>query len=452
MTLGTRFRRLFTTPEGLALVAVAWVGLVLALLGLLSGPAQQLGITQHIPVSLSDEERVGRIIMLYHSLAIPFVAALVYLILAQVRLAENIVNQVKPVITVGFLLTSIGGLAFGYLGRNWLFHGIYLVGLSLTFYAGAVLMVGLWPKRGLENRLQYGAFWVMALATLISAAIGGAVGAFFGNGFEAVLAEDIIRLEHNVFERAVIAHLHIMLTLIDVAILLLVARITPMSRRVARWTYGITIVGTIIVSMATWSVIIGPLEKVAHKVINVGAAFLLPAGILVAVVGLRHLYNQDGRGSLRALLRDPFRFGLYWFLIFVNFVVTVPGVYTAINLDTYRLPAYLEVERTIAVGHWHILATLSAVMGLYLVAHLRRSDRPSARWSAWGLLAGSSLAFVFVLPYMFRVPGTTPTWPEPFFEAGIGLAMLSLGVYIVSELVAFFRGRTVESAQGESRG
>lgn len=435
----SRFHRLFTTPEGLAFVALAWVGFVLALLALLSGPARALGVTRYIPITLSEDERVGRVIMLYHSLAIPFLASLVYLILARMDVSAKIAQGVKPAITAGFLLTSIGGLTFGYLGRNWLFHGAYLVGLSLTFYAGVLLAIGLFPRRGSPERPARWAFWVMAVATLISAIIGAAVGSFFGNGFEAVLAEDIIREEHDVFQRGVIAHLHIMLTLIDVAILLLVARITPLGRRSGRWVYGLTVVGTVIVSLATWSVIIGPLEKVAHKIINVGAGFLLPAGVLVAVSGFRALAREGG------VLRDPFRFGLYWFLVFVNVVVTAPGVYVAMNLETYRLPAYLEVERTIAVGHWHVLATLSAAMGFLLVAHLRRSRSTAARLSAWGMTAGTSAAFAFIIPYMFRQPGTVVAWPEPFLEGAIGVAMVSLAIYLVAEIIAFFRGQTVES-------
>ncbi len=449
MKLSTRCRRLFTEPQGLAFVALAWVGFVLGLLALLSGPSQTLGITSRLPIVLDDEGRVSRTIMLYHSLAVPFVASLVYLILAWIDLPLRAKDRTKSAITAGFFLTSVGGLTFAYLGHNWLFHGIFLVGLSLTFYAGVVLAAGLYPKRGTPDRLQHGAFWLMAVAILISATIGGAVGSFFGNGFEAILAEDVVRLEHDVFQRGIIAHLHIMLTLIDVAILLLVARITSMTKRQSRWVYGLTIIGTIIVSLATWAVIIAPLEKIAHKVINIGAGFLLPAGILVAIYGFRQLFREHPGERLRGPLRNPARLGLYWFLIFVNFVVTVPGVYVAINLDTYRLPAYLEVERAIAVGHWHVLATLSAVMGFFLVVHLRRSQGRVARASSWGLLLGSSVAFLFIQPYMFHQPGASPAWPEPFFEAGIGLAMLSLAAYLVAEFVAFLRGRTIESTTGD---
>ena len=443
-------RRLFSEPEGLAFVALAWVALVLGLLALLSGPAQALGITSRLPIVLDEEGRIGRIIMLYHSLAIPFVAALVYLILAWIDMPRRAKAAVQPAITAGFFLTSIGGLAFAYLGRNWLFHGIYLVGLSLVFYAGVALAVGLYPRQGDPDRLQRWAFWLMAVATLVSAIIGGAVGSFFGNGFEAILAEDIVRTEHDVFQRGIIAHLHIMLTLIDVAILLLVARITRMTKRQSRWVHGLTIAGTIIVSLATWAVIIAPFEKVAHKVINIGAGFLLPAGILVAIHGLRQLLREHAGKPLQGLLRNPARLGLYWFLVFVNLVVTVPGVYVAMNLDTYRLPEYLEVERVIAVGHWHILATLSAVMGFFLVAHLRRSESRLTRVTVWGLLIGSSAAFIFIQPIMFHPPGVSPTWPEPYLQAGIGLALTSLAVYLVAEVVAFFRGRTIEGVTGET--
>lgn len=444
MSAQSRFRRLFTTSEGLALVALAWVGLVLALLAFISGPSRALGIADRLPIVLTEEERIGRIIMLYHSLAIPFLASLVYLIVARVDLPKGTSGRVKAAITPGFLLTSIGGLTFAYLGRNWLFHGVYLVGLSLTFYAGVLLAIGLFPRRNSPDRLVRFSFWIMAITTLISAMIGGAVGAFFGNGFEALLAEDIVREEHDIFQRAVIAHLHIMLTLIDVAILLLVARITPLSARQSRWVHTLAIIGTTVVSLATWSVTIAPFEKIAHKVINVGAGFLLPAGILVAAIGFRTLAREGNP------LRDPLRLGLYWFLIFVNFAVTTPGVYMAMNLDTYRSPAYLEVERAIAVGHWHILATLSAAMGFLLIAHLRHSRTAITRASAWGMTVGCSAAILFVLPTLFRQPGLAVTWPLPFYEAGIAIAMLSLAAYLIAEIIAFLRGKTVESRGGES--
>jgi hypothetical protein len=232
-----------------------------------------------------------------------------------------------------------------------------------------------------------------------------------------------------------------MLTLIDVMILLLVIRIYGVQGRVHKIAVPLTLVGTIVVTFATWSVIGW---EGAHKVINIGSAFLLPGAILVAIWGFATLSRQGkglvrerkGNGpasagqKLRALFRDPVRFGVFFELIFVNFVVTVPGVYVAFNLETYRTPAYLAVERTILVGHWHILATLSAVLVLFLIA-----DRLGVRgWArqvvGWGLLAGSTLSFIFVNVYMFRQPGHEKLWTVPVFETGIAVSLLALAVLV----------------------
>jgi hypothetical protein len=447
--------RLFGSLPGLLVVVVVWETLIVVSLAPFSGPLRFLGLAGLLGLDFGDAHRVGRIIMLYHSLAIPFVAALVYLVLDQMpivspedRAARH--RSIVVPITVGYMLTSIGGMTFAYGGRYWIAHGVYLVGLSLVFYAGVLLAIALWPsKRWATDPSLYAhlrgvplerlAFFLVAMYTLVSAAIGAAAGAFFGNGFVAFLAEDVVRHDpHALYELMIIAHLHIMLTLIDVMILLLVIRTYHVQGRVHKTAVPLAIVGTTIVTFATWSVIGW---EAAHKVINVGSAFLLPGAILVAIWGFARLIQAGaGRGpatagqKLRALFRDPVRFGIFFQLIFVNLVVTAPGVYVAFNLDTYRTAAYLAVERTILVGHWHILATLSAVIVLFLIA-----DRLGTRgWVrqvvGWGLLAGSTLAFVFVNAYMFRVPGQAKTWPVPLFETGIALSLAAVALFAGAQL------------------
>jgi hypothetical protein len=186
----------------------------------------------------------------------------------------------------------------------------------------------------------------------------------------------------------------------------------------------------------------------AHKVINIGSAFLLPGAIMVAIWGFASLVKQGTetgqRGGrlwppLRALLRDPVRFGIFFELIFVNVVVTVPGVYVAFNLVTYRTPAYLAVERTILVGHWHILATLSAVMVLFLIADRLDTKGWLRQAVGWGLLAGSTLSFLFVNVYMFRQPGQEKAWTVPVFETGIALSLLALAVFVAVHLAGYLR-------------
>jgi hypothetical protein len=330
--MGRPIRYLFGTLPGLLIVVVAWDALIVASLSLFSGPVRSLGLAELVGVDLSDTLRVGRIIMLYHSLAIPFVAALVYLILDQVPMgspddetglalwrargraanglaldqAHGLRRSIVVPVTAGYMLTSLGGMTFAYSapaseGRNWLAHGVYLVGLSLAFYAGVLLAIALWPsKRWATNPTRYAhlvgiplerlAFFLVAVFTLVSVMIGGAAGAFFGNGFVAFLAEDVVRQDpHNILQLMIIAHLHIMLTLIDVMILLLVIRAYRVRGRVHRIAVPLTIVGTIIVTFANWSVIGW---EGAHNVINVGSAFLLPGAILVAVWGFSALSRQ----------------------------------------------------------------------------------------------------------------------------------------------------------------
>ncbi len=472
-----RLRRIaaaLASLPGLMVLAVAWDALLVASLAPFSGPLQSLGLAGLLGLDLGDANRVGRIIMLYHSLAIPFVAALVYLVLDQVPMGApeeeaRVRRSIVVPVTLGAALTSVGGMTFAYAGRNWVWHGIYLVGLSLVFYAGVLLAVALWPsRRWATDRarqvhlagipVERLAFFIVAVFVLVSAAIGGAAGAFFGNGFEAFLAEDIVRQDpHTTFQLMIIAHLHIMLTLLDVAILLLVIRFYRVEGRVQKLAVPLTLIGTTVVTFATWSVI---RWEGAHRVINIGSAFLLPGAVLVAIWGFARLMAKaQGRGAaarLRALLRDPIPFGVFFELIFVNVVVTVPGVYVAFNLDTYRSPAYLEVERTILVGHWHILATLSAVVVLLLIAD-RLSREAGARWLrtgwlrrvvGWGLLGGSTLSFLFVNAYMFRQPGQERAWTVPLFEAGIAASLLAVALLAAALLADRMALATGEGTAG----
>lgn len=174
------------------------------------------------------------------------------------------------------------------------------------------------------------------------------------------------------------------------------------------WLYRaamlLTIGGVTIASLATWSVMV--VEKIAHKIINVGAAFLLPGALLVAFYGFFRLAQEAQEKGLawrlRAVLHDPIRFGILFELLFVNFVVTIPDVYVAFNLETYRRPNYLAVERTILVGHWHVLATLSAVIVLFLVVDRLGVQGWLRQLVGWGgaarLHAGLCLRAVLPVP------------------------------------------------------
>ncbi|MBC7227626.1 MAG: hypothetical protein H5T61_10395, partial [Thermoflexales bacterium] len=142
---GTRNTQHILTTEVLLWAVVGWEALLVVLLSPLSatGPLAGLGLADRL--GLDEAGRVGRIVMLYHSLAVPFVAALVYLMLDALPFEAWVPRRVRPAITAGYLLTSIGGLSFAYLRAGPIAHGVFLVGLSLTFYAGVVLWWGLRP-------------------------------------------------------------------------------------------------------------------------------------------------------------------------------------------------------------------------------------------------------------------------------------------------------------------
>jgi hypothetical protein len=145
--------------------------------------------------------------------------------------------------------------------------------------------------------------------------------------------------------------------------------------------------------------------------------------------------------EIKALVSDPVRFGMLFELVFVNLVVTAPGVHVAFKLERYRLPTYLEVERTIAVGRWHVLATLSAVIAFFLVLDRLRVQGLVRQLAGWGALVGSTVAFVFVQFYMFHRPGKSRGWAVPFLDAGVGLLLLALAASLSAALAKLSDGQ-----------
>jgi hypothetical protein len=97
------------------------------------------------------------------------------------------------------------------------------------------------------------------------------------------------------------------------------------------------------------------------------------------------------------------------------------------------------VERAILVGHWHVLATLSAVMVLLLIADRLETKGWVRQVVGWGLLVGSTLSFVFVNIYLFRQPGQEKLWTVPFFEIGITLSLLALALFVAVHLLDLWR-------------
>lgn len=414
-----RFTFLFRSTKGLILVAIAAISLATALFGMLSGPMEEFGIkkwmVQNLGLSLLPQEREGRIIILYHSLAMAVVAIETYLITSLAPMKKTQQASINATITIGYLTSFIFGLWFAYFGHNFVFHGLFIVGQSVVFLAGVMLTAALWPwnkevyqrdpqrsrtKSGVD--LERVAFFLMAVATLGSAVFGAVAGSMFGNGFEVVLAEDIIRQPYKTpLELAVIGHLHIMLTLIAIALTLILSRAYNFKGRLHKIAMPLMIIGTFIITLGVWAVV--PFSAIAHIIINVGSFPVLIASLLLVYYGWRQSIHRrlDEQAVTRptiwqrlaALLHDPLRFGTLWQMVYMNFVVTAVGIFMAVKLDAIIRTWPAREERVALTGHWHVLAGIIATIILLHYADMVGLKGRIRQVFGWVIILFSDLAF-----------------------------------------------------------
>jgi hypothetical protein len=390
--------------------------------------------------------------MLYHTIAVTVVAIEVYLITHSLPMKAHEKRQINAVITFGYLITLFCGLAFGYFGHSPIFHGLYLFGLSLSYFGGLLLAAALWPwkkeyrtqdttvsrtRNGVD--LERAAFFTMAVATLGSAAIGAIAGSFWGSGFEVFLAEDVVREPVRTFQQdAVIGHLHIMLTLIAIALTLLIGRWYVFKGFLHKIAMPLMIVGTIVISLGAWSVIV---IEAAHTIIYVGSVLVMLAALLLVIFGWDKLIREGVAESgvekanlghkLKALLRDPLKFGATWQMVYMNFTVSGVGIFMAAKLDEiFRLWTHRE-ERIILTGHWHILSGIIATILLFYYADLAGLKGRMRQWFGWLVIIGSDLAFAAVTVFSMKRLFVSESDQQPIVDLTILLADIGLGVVLV---------------------
>ena len=106
-----RLTYLFTSTKGLALVAMAVVAVVTAVWGTLSGPMVEWGVRDIVVrlfnMDLVQAEREGRIIMLYHTIAMTILAIEVYFITGMVPMKKHEQTMINATITVGYLTAIV---------------------------------------------------------------------------------------------------------------------------------------------------------------------------------------------------------------------------------------------------------------------------------------------------------------------------------------------------------
>jgi hypothetical protein len=457
-----RFDYLFRSTRGLTLVAIAVVSVITAIFGTLSGPMVEWGVrditVKVLGMKLLEAEREGRVIMLYHTIAMTVVAIEVYFmteILPMKRHEQTIINGT---ITVGYLTAVVFGLLFAYWGHNFTFHGLFLVGQSLVFFAGILLCVALWPWKKeyrLEKDSPYAhtksgidmermAFFVMAVAMLVSASFGAVTGSFWGNGHETFLGEDLIRNPHKTYlQKAIIGHLHIMLTLVAVGITLIVGRWVKFKGVLHKIAMPLMIIG--IIGTTTGALSVVWLEW-AHTIIYVGSTFIMLAALMYVIYSWDMLI-KEGTADIKkpnffqkigALVRDPLKFGPGWQMVFMNFTVSGVGIFMAVKLDEiFRVWPHRE-ERIILTGHWHILSGLIATIILLYFADLSGLKGKARKWFGWAVIILSDLAFgsatIFSMKRLFvdeinqqGVVNTTML----LMDLGLGILLVALAIFMI---------------------
>ncbi len=513
------------TYKGMITFTIVWEFCIILFLSTFSQPIEAVLGTTLLPITLdsTDVEKAGRLIMVYHAIAVPIIAVCTYFVLEFMDVREKFKSRVKWPLFIGSILASANAILFAYVfHEGWILHGLYLVGLSLCFYAGVMLLLGVFPTKSFPPRdpensrnviVGQFALTLVAICVLISVVLGAAVGAFFGQeGLTVMLAEYFLRHDMYPYEvaelfiDAIKAHLHVMLALIDVIILLVVYRYTVPDQKGGTLKINLKIIsfkinwyllsmilaipGMFILSLGAWfvtlnSVINWPVDM--HYLIYVGSAILVTVGVILAFTGWNKASKEvlgDSYDSaswltrVKAVFKDPVKLALYFQFIWVNIVMTFGGIFLALSLrgptdpegaspftNVLGLVSFrdgpLAIETTVARGHWHVLATLSAIILLLLFIDMLDIQGMVRKAMGWLLFAGSIIAFGLALIYLY-LPHFDQNWATDLtmytdvqaywganwggllpliIDLGIMLFVIAIIIFCVHQLIEILKGR-----------
>jgi hypothetical protein len=162
--------------------------------------------------------------------------------------------------------------------------------------------------------------------------------------------------------------------------------------------------------------------------------------------------------KIKALVRDPLKFGSGWQMVFMNFTVSGIGIFMAVKLDEiFRVWPHRE-ERIILTGHWHILSGLIATIILFYYADLAGLKGKARQWFGWLVIIGSDLAFgavtVFSMKRLFVeqvAQQTIVNWTMLLADIGLAGVLVVLAVFLLWRLYDLFlkHGRWADELKEE---
>jgi hypothetical protein len=376
--------------------------------------------------------RTARLIMIYHSLAVPFLVANTFWILEYYPVREKWIPTLKALLIPGAFLVGINGLLFAYT-RFRLFHEFFYVGMFIVFLGGIIFVVSAMPVPGKFPdpktnpsgstlwglNLEYLNLVILAICIFVSAimaalaALENFTGTIWGLGrpTEAFLPEAIVRhYHHDTVEAYIVSHLHIQLAQSTAMVLMVAYRTSRISGKAYRGVLAANAVGVIVISYGAW--------VLNHYVIWVGAGILILCTITMAGFGLRNV-AKDQMGDdfetasffekFKGLISDPVRFTYYFLFIWGQVIVTITGIAVGLQTDElYRSHYFIYVEYSFNVGHWHVLSILIATMLMVKSIDFFGVTGKQRKYIGWTFFVGSIFTFGGVNIYMLRTVAADP--------------------------------------------
>lgn len=390
---------------------------------------ERLGGGPIFPFVLSDDiiSRTARLIMIYHSLAVPFVVANTFWIMEIYPIRKKWIPALKITLIPGAYLVGIFALLFAYT-RYRLFHEFFYFGMLLCFIGGIIFVIAAWPIagkfpdpktnkphttfRGLN--LEYFNLEVLAICILISSVYGAlaAIENFTGGlGWVdpprepiAFLAEAIIRHEHHdIVQDMVVSHLHIQLAQSAGMVMLVGFRTSKVSGKLYKLILMFAPLGVLTLSYGAW--------VLNHYVIWVGAGILIVCTLSMAFAGMKNIlrdklgesYATTSRfGKIKELFKNPVRFSLYYLYAVSQFLV-FPQIYVGLFTDElYREHSMVPLEYGFNVGHWHQLAVVIATMlMIHAIDHFKVGGR-MRKILGYNFFIAINLTFIPAMIHMIR--------------------------------------------------
>jgi hypothetical protein len=241
--------------------------------------------------------------------------------------------------------------------------------------------------------------------------------------------------------------------LIAIGITLIVGRWQDFKGTLHKIAMPMMIVGTIIISLGAWSVVV---VDWAHTIIYGGSVLVMLAALFFVIFSWRKLIRTglEKRGitkarfgqKISALLEDPLKFGVGWQMVFMNFTVSGVGIFMAVKLDEIFRVWPAREERIVLTGHWHILSGIIATIILLYYADLAGMKGRARKIFGWSVIIFSDLAFAAVTIFSMKRLFVTESgqqslvnWTMLLTDLGLALVLVALAMLMIWRLADLFK-------------